>query len=127
MQIKTGIDIIEVDRIKKSINELGESFLKRVYTNYEIEYCNSKNNMKYQHFAARFAAKEAVIKAISTLLNSKYEITWTDIEIRNDKNGKPNFYIEKLNNLNVIDKDLSMSHIKEYAIAMVTILINDSI
>ena len=64
MQIKTGIDIIEVNRIKEAIQDLDEKFLKRVYTNYEIEYCNSKNNMKYQHFAARFAAKEAVFKAI---------------------------------------------------------------
>ena len=74
MQIKTGIDIIEVNRIKEAIQDLDEKFLKRVYTNYEIEYCNSKNNMKYQHFAARFAAKEAVFKAISNKLKSKYSI-----------------------------------------------------
>lgn len=86
MQIKTGIDIIEVDRIEESINSLGEKFLKRIFTDYEIKYCNSKNNMKYQHFAARFAAKEAVFKAISSNLKSKYEIKWTDIEIRNDEN-----------------------------------------
>ena len=84
MQIKTGIDIIEVNRIKEAIQDLDEKFLKRVYTNYEIEYCNSKNNMKYQHFAARFAAKEAVFKAISNKLKSKYDISWTDIEIKND-------------------------------------------
>lgn len=127
MQIKTGIDIIEVSRIEKSINELGDKFLKRVYTDYEIEYCNSKKNMKYQHFAARFAAKEAVFKAISTSLKSKYDITWTDIEIKNDVTGKPNFTINKMGLANIIDKDLSISHIKEYAIANVTILINDSI
>lgn len=91
MQIKTGIDIIEVNRIKEAIQDLDEKFLKRVYTNYEIEYCNSKNNMKYQHFAARFAAKEAVFKAISNKLKSKYDISWTDIEIKNDENGKPMF------------------------------------
>ncbi len=92
MQIKTGIDIIEVDRIEKSINSLGEKFLKRVFTDYEIKYCNSKNNMKYQHFAARFAAKEAVFKAISSSLRSKYDIKWTDIEIRNDENRKAYFF-----------------------------------
>ena len=97
MQIKTGIDIIEVNRIKEAIQDLDEKFLKRVYTNYEIEYCNSKNNMKYQHFAARFAAKEAVFKAISNKLKSKYDISWTDIEIKNDENGKPMFFIDKLN------------------------------
>ncbi len=92
MQIRTGVDIIEVNRIEESINSLGEKFLKRVFTDYEITYCNSKNNMKYQHYAARFAAKEAIFKAISSSLKTKYEITWTDIEIRNDENRKTYFF-----------------------------------
>lgn len=125
MQIKTGIDIIEVNRIKEAIQDLDEKFLKRVYTNYEIEYCNSKNNMKYQHFAARFAAKEAVFKAISNKLKSKYDISWTDIEIKNDENGKPMFFIYKLNKCDIISKDISMSHIKDYAIASVSILLEN--
>ena len=125
MQIKTGIDIIEVNRIKEAIQDLDEKFLKRVYTNYEIEYCNSKNNMKYQHFAARFAVKEAVFKAISNKLKSKYDISWTDIEIKNDENGKPMFFIDKLNKCDIISKDISMSHIKDYAIASVSILLEN--
>ena len=125
MQIKTGIDIIEVNRIKEAIQDLDEKFLKRVYTNYEIEYCNSKNNMKYQHFAARFAAKEAVFKAISNKLKSKYDISWTDIEIKNDENGKPMFFIDKLNKCDIISKDIIMSHIKDYAIASVSILLEN--
>ena len=125
MQIKTGIDIIEVNRIKEAIQDLDEKFLKRVYTNYEIEYCNSKNNMKYQHFAARFAAKEAVFKAISNKLKSKYDISWTDIEIKNDENGKPMFFIDKLNKCDIISKDIRMSHIKDYAIASVSILLEN--
>jgi len=125
MQIKTGIDIMEVNRIKEAIQDLDEKFLKRVYTNYEIEYCNSKNNMKYQHFAARFAAKEAVFKAISNKLKSKYDISWTDIEIKNDENGKPMFFIDKLNKCDIISKDISMSHIKDYAIASVSILLEN--
>lgn len=92
MQIKTGIDIIEVSRIEKSIVTLGDKFLRRVYTDAEIEYCNSKNNMKYQHFAARFAAKEAVFKAISDLLGNKYDIVWTDIQIKNDESRKTYFF-----------------------------------
>ena len=125
MQIKTGIDIIEENRIKEAIQDLDEKFLKRVYTTYEIEYCNSKNNMKYQHFAARFAAKEAVFKAISNKLKSKYDISWTDIEIKNDENGKPMFFIDKLNKCDIISKDISMSHIKDYAIACVSILLEN--
>ena len=125
MEIRTGVDIIEVNRIKEAIQDLDEKFLKRVYTNYEIEYCNSKNNMKYQHFAARFAAKEAVFKAISNKLKSKYDISWTDIEIKNDENGKPMFFIDKLNKCDIISKDISMSHIKDYAIASVSILLEN--
>ena len=70
MEIKTGIDIIEVNRIKESIEKLGDKFLNKIYTPLEIEYCNSKNKVKYQHFAARFAAKEAIFKALSDSLEN---------------------------------------------------------
>ena len=66
MKIKSGVDIIEVSRIQKSIESLGDKFLNKVYTKKEINYCESTNKMKYQHYAARFAAKEAVFKAISS-------------------------------------------------------------
>ena len=137
MQIKTGIDIIEVKRIKESIEKLGEKFLNRVFTPKEIQYCNSKNNQKYQHYAARFAAKEAVFKAISDILKDKYAISWKDIEITNTSQGKPkeNLNLTNLtniknikkikNNMDNVDVDIdvevnievSLSHIKEYAIA----------
>lgn len=116
MKIKCGTDIIEVSRIKESIEKLGDKFLNKIYTQKEIEYCLSKNNMKYQHFAARFAAKEAIFKAISSLLKNKYEITWTDVEVLNDENGRP--YVHFLNNIyNIEQIDISISHLKEYAIA----------
>lgn len=116
MKIKCGTDIIEVSRIKESIEKLGEKFLNKIYTKKEIEYCLSKNNMKYQHFAARFAAKEAIFKAISSLLKNKYEIIWTDVEVLNDENGRP--YVHFLNNnYNTEQIDISISHLKEYAIA----------
>lgn len=116
MKIKCGTDIIEVSRIKESIEKLGEKFLNKIYTQKEIEYCLSKNNMKYQHFAARFAAKEAIFKAISSLLKNKYEITWKDVEVLNDENGRP--YVHFLNNnYNIEQIDISISHLKEYAIA----------
>jgi holo-[acyl-carrier-protein] synthase len=116
MKIKCGTDIIEVSRIKESIEKLGDKFLNKIYTQKEIEYCLSKNNMKYQHFAARFAAKEAIFKAISSLLKNKYEITWKDVEVLNDENGRP--YVHFLNNnYNIEQIDISISHLKEYAIA----------
>ena len=68
MQIKSGIDIIEVERIKSSIDEIGDNFLDRVYTENEIQYCESKKKNKYQSYAARFAVKEAAFKAISTFI-----------------------------------------------------------
>ena len=118
MKIKTGIDIIEIERVKKSIEETDCKFCERVYTIKEIEYCESKNVQKYQHYAARFAAKEAVFKAISELLNNKYNIEWKDIEVLNDENGRP--YINLLKkDINIDGMDISISHCKEYAVANV--------
>lgn len=85
MEITCGTDIIEIDRIKKSITE---RFLKEVYNDSEIEYCEGKKAMKYQHYAARFAAKEAIFKAISNKLESKFDLTWKDVEVINDENRK---------------------------------------
>lgn len=121
MKIKTGIDIIEINRIKQSIEETEGKFCERVYTQKEIDYCESKNIQKYQHYAARFAAKEAVFKAISQTLKSKYDISWKDVEILNDDNGRP--YVQILNqNIQGIDNiDISISHCKEYAVANVIV------
>lgn len=117
MKVTCGIDIIEVNRIQETIEKLGEKFLNKIYTPSEIEYCNSKKQMKYQHFAARFAAKEAIFKAMSDMLEDKYEITWTDVEILNDEKGKPKVYFINKKYENIEQIDISMSHLKEYAIA----------
>lgn len=117
MKINCGTDIIEVIRIQKAIESLDTQFLNKIYTPFEIAYCKSKNNMQFQHFAARFAAKEAIFKAISKELKNKYEITWTDVEIFNNEEGRPcvRFLNNKPKRLEQID--ISLSHIKEYAIA----------
>ena len=120
MQITCGTDIIEIGRIKESIEDLGEKFLNRVYTQKEIEYCESKKSQKYQHYAARFAAKEAIFKAISKDLNDKYEIGWKDMEILNDKQGRPQVKIKGVQKENI---DISISHCKDYAVAMVVMLV----
>ena len=88
MNIKTGIDIIEVERIRNSIEKLGEKFLKEVYTDAEIEYCQNTKMMMYQHYAARFAVKEATFKAIWNILDAKNSITWKNVETINDTNGR---------------------------------------
>ena len=123
MKVSCGTDIIEIERIKNSIEDMGEAFLNRVYTKKEIAYCESRKKQKYQHYAARFAAKEATFKAISTILNDKYSITWKDIEVENNKQGRPSVNLygikgeEKIENI-----DISISHCKEYAVANVVIL-----
>lgn len=116
MDIKCGVDIIEISRIKKSIEELGERFLNKIYTEKEIQYCESKGNSKYQHYAARFAVKEAAFKAVSNYVEDKYAINWKDIETTNDENGRPKV---KIAFLPIEDIDVSISHCKEYAIANV--------
>lgn len=122
MEIKTGIDIIEVKRIQEAIERQGEKFLKRVYTPKEIEYCSNTGKMEYQHYAARFAAKEAVFKAISSKLPKEIGDIWTKIEVQNDTKHKPIVNLEKLNLAGIESMDLSLSHIAEYAVASFTII-----
>ena len=125
MEISCGVDIIEISRIKKSIEESEDRFLQRVYTDEEIEYCESKNNQKYQHYAARFTAKEAVFKAVSSNLKDKYSITWKDIEVCNNEQGKPYINLYGINQELFESIDISISHCKKYATANVVILQNE--
>lgn len=119
MKITCGTDIIEISRIKNDIENLGENFLNRIYTEKEIEYCESKKQQKYQHYAVRFAAKEAVFKAISDALDNKYSISWKEIQISNNTQGKPIVKLEGQQFENLESIDLSLSHCKEYATANV--------
>ena len=122
MKIRTGTDIIEISRVKESIESTNEKFCERVYTEKEREYCENKKMQKYQHYAVRFSAKEAIFKAISDELENKFEINWKDIEILNDEKGRP--YVNILNNKiqNIEDIDISLSHCKQYAVATVVVL-----
>lgn len=123
MKILTGTDIIEIYRIRESIEDLGENFINKIYTKKEIEYCESKKKAKYQHYAARFAAKEAIFKAVSKLLSDKYEISWQNAEIINLEDGKPvvNFINTNINE-KIEDIDISISHSKEYAVATIVLI-----
>lgn len=122
MKITCGTDIIEIKRIKESIETIGEKFLQRVFTPEEREYCESKKQQKYQHYAARFAAKEAAFKAVSESLNDKYALSWQDVEVTNDNNGRPKIHINKVDLDKIENIDLSISHCKEYACANVVVL-----
>ena len=114
-----GTDIIEISRIKKSIEDTDNKFIERIYTNKEIEYCESRKSQKYQHYAVRFAGKEAVFKAISSMLKNKFEVDWKDIEILNNSSGRPYVNILKSKISDKINIDISLSHCKEYAVANV--------
>lgn len=120
MIIGIGVDIVKVERIKKSIGRT-ESFLKKVFTEKEIDYFKKKNN-NYETIAGYFAAKEAMSKALGTGIRG---FRLTDIEICNDSLGKPEIYlsekIEKLNNLKFYKAHLSISHTNEDAIAYVVL------
>lgn len=111
MIIGSGIDIIEIKRLKEAIKKWGDTFLNRVFTQEEIKYAKGRK-FPDQHLAARFAVKEAVLKAIGD--NS--EVGWQDIQIFNDKNGKPVCNLLKKTD-NSKDILISISHTKEYAVA----------
>ncbi|MCX6167863.1 MAG: holo-ACP synthase [Ignavibacteriales bacterium] len=114
MVLGIGIDIIEIERIQKSIDEYGDAFLKKIYTKTEIDYSLSRPN-KYQHLAARFAAKEAIYKALSNDTDTVY--SWQDVEIYNEVNGLPKvkFYGSLKDYLNHgKELKISMSHSENY-------------
>ncbi len=121
MIIGVGIDIIEIDRIRNSVDKYGDQFLDKIFTKTELEYCLNKVD-KYQHLAARFAAKEAIYKALTTGWDKG--ITWQAIEIKNEPNGMPyavlNGEIKKfLSNGNRLR--ISLSHSRDYVAAVAII------
>lgn len=117
--IGIGTDIVEVLRIAQMIERHGELFLGRVFTPHEIEYCSSRKAAT-QHYAGRWAAKEAVLKALGT--GWARGITWQDIEVRNEPGGKPLIRIgggarEVCEKLRIADVLISISHCRSHATA----------
>src|SRR5215475_8434932 len=121
MIVGTGVDITEVARIKAAVERFGDRFLKRVFTPAEVQYCTYKANPE-ERLAARFAAKEAGMKAIGTGL--RHGVTWQDVEVLRKPgqrpvlkfNGKAAEFAERLGCKRT---HLSLSHTKEQAIAHV--------
>lgn len=119
MAIYCGVDIIEIDRVKQSFETIGDNFRDRVFTQAEIAYCESRKAARFESYAARFAAKEAVSKAFGTGIG---DVGWKDIEILNDDKGKPYVVLserargifDKMKGLGI---SLSLSHCKSYAVA----------
>ena len=119
MIIGLGIDIVEVDRMERAIERWGDSFLRKVFTEREIGY-SGRRRYSSQHLAARFAAKEAVVKAFGE--PRAFPVRWTDIEVINDAEGKPivelrNDALKAKKAKGVTGVVLSLSHTKEHAVA----------
>src|SRR6201998_3450068 len=121
MIVGTGIDIAEVPRIRQSIERFGDRFVQRIFTPEEIRYCDSKMN-RFERYAARFAAKEAAMKALGTGWN--HGVRWQDCEVVRKPGGRPTMifhgkaaeFAAKLGAKNVA---LSLTHTKEQAMAQV--------
>jgi len=125
MKILCGTDIIEIIRIRDSIERSGEKFINILFTPAEIEYCESKRNAKYYHYAGRFAAKEAIFKAVSPLLKNKFDISWHNAEVINDENGNPEIRFIDIKFNKIKNIDISISHCKEYAVATVVAMVEE--
>lgn len=127
MGIRCGVDIIEIGRMEKAFGTSGDSFRDKVFTPDEIAYCEGRKAVRFQSYAARFAAKEAVSKAFGTGISQG--INWTDIEVVKDPLGKPAVKLkgkaeEKYREIGAVDMSLSLSHCESHAVAYVTIQTN---
>jgi len=119
-----GIDLVKVSRVQRLCEH--NKHLEKIFTLAEIEYCQKRRH-KFQHFAARFAVKEAVFKALGT--GGWGEIEWTDIEVVRDEMGKPKINLhgkarEMTERMNIKDILVSLSHCSDYAIAQVILVSN---
>lgn len=115
-----GVDIIEIDRIFRTIEGSDNRFVEKVFTSLETDYCCSKTHPA-QHFAARFAAKEAISKALSTGWSGAFR--WKDVEIINDRSGQPRVVLHgALADRMATEKiHLSLSHSESHVVAMAVI------
>jgi holo-[acyl-carrier protein] synthase len=114
-----GTDIVECLRIGRMIEQHGELFLTRVYTDREIRYCQARKHAT-EHFAGRWAAKEAVLKCLGT--GWRRGLCWTDMEVRNDPQGKPRVILrgaarDQAEQMGIGQVLLSISHCRAYATA----------
>ena len=120
-----GIDVVEVVRVESSMAEFGDRFASRVFTEAERAYCDSQKRPAI-HYAARFAAKEAVAKALGTGIGK--DLSWLDMEIRRRESGEPEVFLSgdgaqfaKDNNLGQIK--ISLTHAQHYAAANAVALV----
>jgi len=122
MILGTGIDVIDIERIARSIARYGDHFLKRVYTPGEIAYCQRKRRNAAESFAARFAAKEAAAKALGTGIG--FGVTWREIEVGREPAGRPLLLLhgraaEIAQTIGVRHSSISITHTGTQSMALV--------
>ena len=124
MIISAGVDLVEVERIQQALEDsrIGRRFRERVFTEKEILYCEKKRRGKYESYAGRFAAKEAVMKALGRGWGSK--VRWLDIEVTRARSGKPEIVLhdktaQLAEQLGIRRWALSITHTKEHGLAYV--------
>lgn len=123
MIVGVGVDIVEIEKLRLAMVRRGERLRNRAFTPAEIEYCQERAS-QYQHYAARFAAKEAAFKAIGT--GWRDGVGWHDAEVKNELSGKPNLILrgralELAHRIGARHFWLSLSHTDHYAVAQVVL------
>jgi len=119
-----GMDIVEIERIRKALKTQGKRFLHKVFTSKETAYCLKHKRAPHQHFAARFAAKEAFLKAIKTGWGTSKSPNWREIEVKISSGGAPTLALSgkaraMTRKLKVKQIHLSLTHTESYAAAIV--------
>jgi holo-[acyl-carrier protein] synthase len=120
MNLSSGIDLIEIERVREAIERHGDKFIARIFTEYEQKECKGR----IPSLAARFAAKEAVAKALGTGIG---DVRWLDIEIRGDENNAPRLYLYGMAEAKAKEKGLSnwsvsLTHTESQAMALVVVM-----
>ncbi|MDD4681189.1 MAG: holo-ACP synthase [Clostridia bacterium] len=128
MGVFCGVDMVEIERVKDSIDKLGESFIQRIFTPAEIEYCENRRSGKYESYTARFAAKEAISKALGTGFTQGVGLK--GIELIATESGKPEVILhgrtkERFISIGGTAIDISMTHCRDYAVAFAVIQTKD--
>ncbi|MCC7430231.1 holo-ACP synthase [bacterium] len=114
--IGIGTDLVEIARIKQSLEKFGENFLQKIFSEEEILYCKSKNNF-FETLAGKFAGKEAVFKAFKT---SRKNLEWKSIKILNKEDGSP--FVILPQNFDSFQVEISISHTKDFAQAFCVVM-----
>lgn len=118
LTVRTGIDVVAVDRLRRLVEDHAERE-GEVFTAGELEYCRGKRR-RYEHMAARFAAKEAVLKAFGTGISQR--MRWTDVEVVSESNGRPRILLDGAvaayaERHGLRDLDVSLTHTEDLAVA----------